>query len=114
MISTTMRTTVLVGLVLSLAAGCGWRDRGPRSVDLPFTARLSTGETWRDFTVLVRAPGATLVQVRESARFVATQHCLDRTGSSEIDWSLDPATGDWAVNRTDRGEPVVAGSCADR
>lgn len=114
MISTTMRTTVLLGLVLSLAAGCGWRERGPRAADLPYDARLSTGETWRDFTILVRAPGATLVQVRESARFLATRHCLERTGFSDVDWTLDPATGDWAVSRNDAGEPIVAGSCAER
>ena len=114
MFSTTMRTTILVGLVLSLAAGCGWGDRGPRGADLPYDARLHTGETWRDFTVLVRAPGATLAQVRESARFVATEHCIDRSGFSETDWALDPATGDWAVSRNDAGEPVVSGRCAQR
>ena len=111
---TTMRSTIFLGLVLAIAAGCGWRENGPRAVDLPYDARLTTGETWRDFTVLVRAPGATLAQARESARFVATRHCIDRTGFSDVIWVIDPATGDWAVSRTEGGEPVVAGRCAER
>lgn len=114
MTSTMMRRAILAGLVLSLAAGCGWRDRGPRVADLPHDARLTTGESWREFTVLVRAPGVTLADARESARFMATRHCIDRTGSSAVDWAIDPATGDWAVSRTDAGEPVVSGRCADR
>jgi len=114
MTSTKMRTTIILGLVAALVAGCGWRDRGPRGVDLPFDARLDTGETRRDFTVLVRAPGATLTQARESARFMATRHCIDNTGFSDVDWVLDPATGDWAVSRNAAGEPIVSGRCAQR
>jgi hypothetical protein len=114
MTSTTMRTTILLGLVAAMAAGCGWRDRGAQGVGLPFDARLSTGETQRDFTILVRAPGATLAQARESARFEATRHCIERTGFSDVDWVIDPATGDWAVSRTEGGEPVVSGRCAER
>jgi hypothetical protein len=115
MTSTLMRRTILSGVVLFLVTGCAaLSDRGPRAADLPYDARLNTGETWRDFTVLVRAPGATLADARESARFMATRHCIGRTGSSEVDWVLDPATGDWAVSRTDGGEPVVSGRCAER
>lgn len=108
------RTPIILGLVLAVAAGCGLRNTGPTSVGLPFDARLSEGETSRDFTILVRAPGATLMQARESARFMATRHCIDTTGFSDVDWALDPATGDWAVSRTETGEPVVSGRCARR
>ena len=108
-----LRLAILLGLVVGLPA-CALRDDGPRSVGLPFDARLSTGETRRDFTILVRAPGATLDQARESARFEATRHCIERTGFSDVDWTIDAATGDWAVARNTGGEPIVNGRCAER
>lgn len=108
-----LRAGVLCGLVLATAA-CGLRDRGPQSVGLPYDARLSTGETRREFTILVDAPGATLTQARESARYEATLHCIEQTGFSTVDWDTDAATGDWAVARTEDGEPIVSGRCAER
>jgi len=113
MTSNSLRLAMVLGLVASLSA-CGWRDPGPRGVGLPYDARLSTGETRLDISVLVRAPGATLTQARESARYEATRHCIDRTGFSDVDWVMDPATGDWAVSRTAAGEPIVTGRCAGR
>jgi len=113
MMTSSFRIAMALGLVLAVAA-CGARDQGPRSVGLPYDARLSQGETRRDFTVRVRAPGATLADARESARYEATRHCIEQTGFSPVDWVIDPATGDWAVTRTDAGEPVVAGRCAQR
>lgn len=109
----TLRLALVLGLTLG-ASACGWRDPGPRGVGLPFDARLSEGETRRDFTVLVRAPGATLEQARESARYEATRQCIEQTGFSDVDWAIDPATGDWAVARNEAGEPVVSGQCARR
>jgi hypothetical protein len=106
------RIMLILGLTISMAACSG--DRGPRGAGLPYDARLAEGETWRAFTVQVRAPGAMLVQARESARYVATRHCLERTGFSEADWVIDTATGDWAVARTEDGEPIVTGRCAQR
>jgi hypothetical protein len=116
MTSTMMRTTMILGLGVALlvTAGCGLRDQGPQSVGLPYDARLSTGDTRRDFTILVRAPGATVAQARESARYEATRHCVDQTGFSDVDWVLSPATGDWLVSRTDDGEPIFSGRCAER
>jgi len=113
MTQSTLRISMLLCVALTLSA-CGWRDPGPRGVGLPYDARLSTGETRLDISVLVRAPGATLTQARESARYEATRHCIDRTGFSDVDWTMDPATGDWAVSRTGNGEPVVSGRCAER
>lgn len=110
---TFLRLAMVLGLVAGVSA-CGWRDPGPRGAGLPFDARLSEGETARDFTVLVRAPGATLDQARESARFEATRHCIEQTGFSDVDWLVDPATGDWALSRNDAGEPIVSGRCAER
>jgi hypothetical protein len=114
MTCTALRTGLILALALGLASGCGWRERGPQAVGLPFDADLSTGETRRAFTVRVRAPGATLAQARESARYAATRHCIETTGFSEVDWRLDPATGDWAVSRNEAGEPIVDGRCAER
>ena len=103
-----------VGLA-ALVAGCSGQSSGsPRAAGLPYDARLSAGETWRDFTVLVRAPGLSLADIRESARFAATLHCIERTGNSAVDWASDPATGDWQVTRSASGEPIVAGRCAAR
>ena len=103
-----------VGLAALLAACGGEFDRGPRGAGLPYDARLSTGETWRDFTISVRAPGVSLADARESARFVATRHCIERAGSSSVDWVMDPETGDWLVTRNTAGEPMIAGRCSAR
>jgi hypothetical protein len=123
MITTTLRLAMGLGLLAGLGA-CGTLgnlgfignigDPGARGAGLPYDARLSTGETREDFTILVRAPGATLEQARESARFEATRHCIERTGMSDVAWALDPATGDWAVARSDAGEPIVTGRCSGR
>lgn len=109
-----LRQVVLAGLVWGLAGCAVLEDRGPRSVGLPFDARLDQGETWRDFTVTVRAPGADVPDIRESARFMATRHCLERSGFSEAIWAIDPASGDWAVARDKDGNPVLSGRCAGR
>jgi hypothetical protein len=108
-----LRIAMVFSLILG-ASACGLGDPGPRGVGLPFDARLNEGETARDFTVLVEAPGATLAQVRESARYEATRHCIDLSGFSTVDWTLDPATGDWAVIRTADGEPILSGRCTER
>lgn len=109
-----LRLAIGVGLVFGLTACSGFQDRGPRAVGLPFDAKLDQAETWRDFTVVVRAPGAALTDIRESARFMATRHCLERSGFSDVTWLIDPETGDWAVARTTDGEPSVTGRCAGR
>jgi hypothetical protein len=109
-----LRLVMGLGLVLGLSA-CGIApDRGPRGAGLPYDARLDTGETWRDFTITVRAPEASLAQVRESARFMATRHCLERSGFSSVDWAIDQATGDWALVQSGQGEPVLTGRCRGR
>lgn len=109
-----LRLALGFGLLLGLTA-CGIvQDRGPRGAGLPFDARLDEGQTWREFSVQVRAPGAGLADVRESARFEATRHCLDHSGFSAVDWVIDPATGDWAVARGPGDEPILTGRCLGR
>jgi len=110
----------LFGVLALTMAGCGIvRDtfgRGDNlSVGLPFQASLSTAEeTNRDFSVEVDAPGAEISDFRESARYPATRHCVETFGDSRIEWVLNPASGDWAVSRTETGEPIVSGSCVGR
>lgn len=109
-----LRFAMVFGMGFGLAACAVIPDRGPRAAGLPYDARLDQGQTWRDIAVVVRAPGAALMDVRESARFMATRHCLERSGFSAVDWVIDPATGDWSVARTANDEPVVTGRCVGR
>jgi len=110
----------LIGCAALMLAGCGLGDRisgaatNYRAVGLPYDARLDTGETDRDFTVRVEAPGIMLADARESARFPATRHCIETTGSSSVEWALSSETGDWAVARDEDGNIVLSGRCADR
>jgi hypothetical protein len=42
-----------------------------------------------------------------------TRYCLATFGTSEADWATDPATGDWAVTRTENGA-VLQARCTGR
>lgn len=114
MTNNNLRFAMVIAMGFGLGACAVFPDQGPRGAGLTFDARLDQGQTWRDITVVVRAPGAMLSDARESARFIATRHCLERSGFSAVDWVIDPATGDWAVARTAADEPVVTGRCAGR
>ncbi len=120
----TLMTLALLGVVTSVSS-CALLERlptlaeifGPRgnaAVGLPYRARLSLGETNRDFTIRVLANGATLEDARESARFPATRHCINRVGRSAVDWVIDPETKDWAVTRREDGSFTVEGRCRFR
>ena len=110
------------GLVLALTlplAGCGWLSNTFGSIGetfgfgddggLPFRASVDEGEDPRDLVVSVAVPTAVpLEEFRESARFPVTRYCLTTYGTSEADWTTDPATGDWAVTRTESGALLQA------
>jgi len=104
------------GLILAmLLSGCGASDsEQDADLDLPFRARLVKDDAPRAFTVTARADGAGLEEARESARFPATRHCIETHGFSQVDWDIDPATGDWAHTRTADGDLIVSGRCARR
>lgn len=96
-----MRNIVVVALALGLA-GCAVTEslnlgkgkiRGDRN--MPYRTVLVPGDDGRSFVVEARAPGAPLDDLRESVRLPATRYCLTTYGSSDIDWTLDPETGDW-------------------
>ena len=57
----------------------------------------------------MKAPGASLDDVRESARFEVTRYCLSTYGGSAADWTVDPATGD----ETENFDSVVEGTFDD-
>ena len=88
-------------------------DGGASDQGLPFRASLRRGGDRRDFTVNVRAGGVGVAQARESARFPATRYCLETFGGSEIDWTIDPNTGDWAFSRDGRSM-IFQGRCFAR
>lgn len=114
---TLTRFIVILGMVLTLS-GCGIRDRlfgGETSdVPLPYRAKLSKGDDQRNFNVRVsRAGGATVAQVRESARFQATRYCLTSYGGSDTRWQINQSTGEWAFTR-DGQDMIFSGRCVAR
>jgi len=112
-------------LVVALAAlplaGCGtiggWVGDlwGGETSDkaLSYRAKLSKGAEQRDFLVTVQAGGVGVDAVRESARFPATRYCLKTFGGSEVDWLINPDTGDWSFAR-DGQEMIFSGRCTAR
>ncbi len=96
-----------------LGIGRVFGDGGASEQGLPFRASLNRGQDRRDFTVKVRAGGVGVPQARESARFPATRYCLETYGGSEIDWTINPATGDWAFSR-DGQSMIFQGRCIAR
>ena len=113
--------SVLAVAALPLA-GCGtigdaWNGlwgRGGSSDAVPYRAKLSRGaEDRRNFEVAVQAGGVSVPDVCESVRFPATRDCLKSYGGSEVDWVIDPNSGDWAFSRD--GETMIfSGRCLAR
>lgn len=112
-----------LGLLLALT-GCGWigdRFTGVGRAlgfgddgSMPFRAAVRPGEDRRDIAVTVTVPpGVPLADFRESARFPVTRYCIETFGSSEAEWTADPASGDWAVARAETTAGLRA-RCAAR
>lgn len=115
--NTVIRWVILLAAMTTLAS-CGLGERffgsdGEASVPLPFAAQLSKSDDNRDFTVRVDAQGASLEDVRESARFQATRHCLTTFGRSDASWDLNPETGDWAF-QSEGSDMILSGRCLAR
>ncbi|MFY0690943.1 MAG: hypothetical protein JXR14_03375 [Paracoccaceae bacterium] len=97
---------VVISLLLMLGvAGCGLfgQNEGSRAGtegQLPYKAKLETGEDKRDMRISVSAGTASVAAVRESVRFEATKYCLFKYGASDADWAIDPLTQDWAFTRS--------------
>lgn len=116
-----IRSVAALLIALVALSGCGRFNLpffgdggGVPATPLPFRATLSEAEDDpRDFAIVVRAQGASLDMIRETARFEATRYCLETFGGSAAIWRRDPATGDWLVRRTEDG-PAVSGRCIAR
>ena len=111
-----MRAALVAVLAFSIASCSLIRPdagEGVAATALPYKTRMSRGEDRRDVTVSAEAPGATVEAVRESVRFEATRYCLTFFGASEADWTIDPATGDWAFVR-DGDDMIFTARCTAR
>lgn len=113
-----LRAALMFAACLSLSACAGIRDRlfpgDSGAVVLPYRATLDRGEDGRDVTVTVEvAPDVPLETFRESARYPVTRYCIETYGASRADWTIDPATGDWAVTRT-ADTALLQARCAGR
>ncbi len=80
---------------------------------LPYRAKLSRADDRRDFVVTVKAGGVGVDAVRESVRFPATRYCLKTYGGSEVEWLINPDTGDWSFAR-EGASMVFSGRCLAR
>lgn len=111
------RIVVIIGLTLVLSGCAAVRDRfsgtsRATAAALPFKAALVRGDDPRLVQVAVTAPVGTSVDaMRESARYQATVYCLRTYGNSDTDWTIDPATGDWAFTRA-ADTAIFRGRCA--
>lgn len=88
-------------------------DGGASAAGLPFRAQLRRGDDPRNFVVTARAGGVGVGEARESVRFPATRYCLETYGASDVDWVIDPETGDWAFSRAGQ-DMVFQGRCTAR
>lgn len=112
------------GLALGLAVmvflpGCGWLGNtfswgDGDAVATAYRASVDAGEDKRDLTVTVAvASGVPLEEFRESARYRVTRYCLSNYGMSKAEWTMDAATGDWAVTRTETAA-ILQARCVGR
>jgi hypothetical protein len=111
-----------LGLLVALP-GCGWigdrfagvgRAFGFDDAGMPYRAVVRPDEDRRAVAVTVTvSPGVPLEDFRESARFPVTRYCIETFGSSEAEWTTDPASGDWAVARSETTAGLRA-RCASR
>ncbi len=98
-----LRGLLIISLALAVAS-CGRLGIGNASKraetenTLPFKAKLKKGEE-RDFAVTVANKGAGVAEVRESVRFEATKYCLLTFGGSDVEWTINPASKDWAFSQ---------------
>ncbi|PWE33939.1 hypothetical protein DDZ14_01875 [Maritimibacter sp. 55A14] len=102
------RTLVIASLLAGLTLGAGCARLGDSVARLnPFgpdtktqgrgvEAKLTTLGDKRNFRIRVTPVLADIREIRAEARYAATQHCIGRIGSSEVDWVIDPATGEIA------------------
>ncbi len=104
-----MRAALILMLIGTLAATACTR-RTETEAALPYRASLKAQADGL-LLIAVKAQGATLDMVRESARYQVTRHCLANRGNSAADWDIDPATGDWAHAVDGSGDMIFRARC---
>lgn len=104
------KLVLLASALAMTVAGCNRPNDSGGAV--PYAAKAIKGEDRRDFLIQVRAV-APVDEVRESVRLPATRYCIQRYGSSDIDWVIDPDTGDWS-NVAESDGMTFAGRCVAR
>ncbi|MGA9250819.1 MAG: hypothetical protein WBV78_04015 [Roseobacter sp.] len=76
-----------------------------------FRTKIDTDRGSREeFTVSVQPVSASLVGAREAARYEATVYCVNRYGSSAIDWDVGPDSPDEALTIQD-DKLLLKGTC---
>lgn len=119
--------SLMIGGLCFVLAGCGvfsgnggpfgigriFGDGGASAAGLPYRAQLRSMDDPRDFMVTAQAGGVGVAAARESVRFPATRYCLETYGASDVDWVIDPTTGDWAFSRAEQ-DMVFQGRCTAR
>jgi hypothetical protein len=98
-------------------SGIGSKSAGKRAAsenELPYKAKVTKSENdILDFSVSVANNGEGVEAVRESVRFEGTKYCLFTNGSSDINWTIDEATSDWAFVQ-DGDALIFNGRCVGR
>jgi hypothetical protein len=88
-----------VACICAIAA-IGLAACGPTEDDILFDGQFfraslkSERSTREDFVVTVRPVSASLLGAREAARFEAISYCVNRYGSSAINWVVGPDSPD--------------------
>ena len=68
----------------------------------------------RSFITTVRDAAQNLAAAQRAGRYSATEHCVRKFGSSEIDWTDASAADPAALALTAKGELILQGKCAAR
>jgi hypothetical protein len=108
-----MRLALL--MVLLLAAGC--QKRAPDylfdGIDFRADTDAPRGDR-RTFTTTVRDAVQNVAAAQRAGRYSATQHCVRKYGTSEIDWAPASAAAPETLALTTDGMLVMQGRCAAR
>lgn len=105
--------TGLLLVLLALSACGGDRNRDRLTFDdQVFRSKLSSERDNRQqFEVTVRPASLSLIGAREAGRYEATGYCIDRYGTSNVDWALGPDVEDSELSISD-DTLTLQGTCA--
>lgn len=107
-------TRVLFIALLALAA-CGKSEPVYLFDGIDFrTDTDTTRADRRAFSTTVREAGQNVAAAQRAGRYSATEYCVRRFGSSEIDWAPASAAAPDTLGLTEKGELILTGRCAAR